>query len=99
MAAGHPIVIGYRHIKDAPALFCRHFPVCIEGAAKRGIRKLQRAHQYNVAHHNQRMSRALYHKGGMDQGVPMGRERADTRLERDILIEGLKFTSLDVRLE
>jgi hypothetical protein len=41
MAAGHPIVIDYRHVKYAPALFCRQFLVCVEGAAKRGIRKLQ----------------------------------------------------------
>jgi hypothetical protein len=94
-----PRIIPSGHLEYSQALFNRRLRISVKRTSERRIRKLRRAHQHKIAHHNQRLSLALDNIGCMARCVPMGRQRADTWRERDILVKALEFSRPDVWLK
>jgi len=96
MCSCHPEITCRGHFEYPKALLRRGAWNCVKCTFERGIRKLERAHQDEIAHHNKRLSLTFGPIGRMAGGVPRCCQRSDTGCQLDIFLDGLKFSGLDV---
>jgi hypothetical protein len=97
--AGDPVFIPCGHSQNAQPLFGGSLRVLIERATEGWARKLQRAHQHQVAHHDQGLPPTLDNVGRVTGRMSVGREGADAWDKHPVRIETLELVGLYVGLE